>query len=761
MRALLVEDDPSTRHLIELILTKRGHDVSPCENAEEGWEAYQKSTHSLAVIDLMLPGKRDGLDLCRQIRTHPDGDTSALIVCTARSQSDDLEAVLGAGADDYISKPFDPRTFGVRMHIAEHLAGARTDVRLIQRSLNQMRDNVELAGAAVIGKTLDGTIVSWNTCAEQVYGHLADEVKGRSIEVIVPEDKRAEEHEMLARVGTGEKINEFETVRVHKSGERIPVMLNCAPIFDAARKIVGANIVTRDLSSTRRVEEKLRITEEKLRGLFESNMFGMLFWDATGRITNANDTLLNLIQYTRAELADGRLNWKDLTPPEYEDLDLQAVKQVELTGRCDPYEKEFIRKGGARVPVLIGGAGMKQAGAEGVAFVFDLSHKKQLEEQLRQSQKMEAIGRLAGGIAHDFNNLLTVIIGRVDLALSQMPPSAPYYKSIDLVRSTGARAAALTRQLLQFSRQQVLQPRVVNLNSICEDMREMLERLVGESIELSIRCAPRLPMAKVDPAQIQQVILNLVVNGRDAIVGAGKITIETAEVELDEEYTAAHVGTVPGPHVMLSVADTGSGMSDATRARLFEPFFTTKEQGKGTGLGLSTVYGIVKQSGGDIWVYSEPGHGTIFKVYFPSTTQAPSAESSMTLQSIQQGNETLLVVEDEESIALLLKDILTKAGYNLLVASGPLEALELSQKSGPIDLLLTDVSMPKMSGHDLARQFSTLRPAMKVLYMSGYTSNAMGEQGVIDSSVAILEKPFTPRSLLSKIRQVLDADRVV
>ena len=757
MRTLLVEDDESTRELIELILQRRGHDVTSCEDAEHAWDEFSRDPFKLAVIDLMLPGK-DGLELCRQIRRHAEGRDSTLVVCTARNLPEDLEMVLDSGADDYLTKPFDPTHFSVRVRIAEHMARMRIDRKLIEQSLHELSRNLDLAQAAVIGRTMDGAVVSWNSYAEKLFGYTAEEIKAHPFDPLIPEDRKSEPQELLNRMLRGEKVEQFATQRLRKGGELISVVLNMAPIHDPAGNVIGTKSVTRDVSSDRRVEEKLRITEDRLRGLFESNLIGMIFWDASGRISNANDTFLGMLGYAREDLDSGVLNWTSITPAEYAELDRVNLETIEQTGSCLPFEKEYFRKDGSRLPVLVGGAALKHAKGEGVAFVLNVSNKKMLEEQLRQAQKMEAVGRLAGGIAHDFNNLLTVIIGRSEMVLSQLDPKDKLYKPIELVRSTGSRAAALTRQLLQFSRQQVLQPKIVSLKSICSDMREMMQRLLGENVELSIVAPPQLRPARVDPSQIQQVILNLVLNARDAMPNGGRITLETSDFDLTEEFTRSHFGVKPGPHVMLSVADTGSGMTEAVKARLFEPFFTTKEQGKGTGLGLSTVYGIVKQSGGDIWVYSEPGHGTIFKVYFPAVSGEVTTESNALMTSVQTGAEMILVVEDEESIAVLLRDVLTQAGYNLLVACNPVEALEiLGKQKARIDMLLTDVVMPKMNGRDLAAIVSKSHPGIRILYMSGYSSNAISDQGGLAAGVFFLEKPFTPRSLLKKVREVLDA----
>jgi nitrogen-specific signal transduction histidine kinase len=387
----------------------------------------------------------------------------------------------------------------------------------------------------------------------------------------------------------------------------------------------------------------------------------------------------------------------------------------------------------------------------------DIAERRQLEEQLRQSQKMDAIGRLAGGIAHDFNNLLTVIAGRAQMILARLRPEEPIHRDATLVRTTADRAAALTQQLLAFSRKQVLQPQVLDLNVVMTAMEPMLSRLIGEDIELAVVPVAGLDRVKADPGQIEQVIVNLVVNSRDAMPQGGRLTIESANVELDEAYARRHVSVPAGQYVMLAVSDTGSGMDEQTRSRVFEPFFTTKETGKGTGLGLATVYGIVKQSGGDVRVYSEIGTGTTFKIYLPRVTEMVSPPEPSTSATAPRGDETVLLVEDEPEVRDLAREILEGNGYTVLQACDAQEAVLMAERhGGPIHLLLTDVIMPRQSGRALVERLQPLRPEMRVLYMSGYTNEAIVRHGVLDPDTVFIQKPFSPAALGHKVRAALD-----
>ena len=382
-----------------------------------------------------------------------------------------------------------------------------------------------------------------------------------------------------------------------------------------------------------------------------------------------------------------------------------------------------------------------------------------LEDQLLQSQKMEAVGRLAGGVAHDFNNLLTVILGYNEMLRDRVRTDLVAMEYSDEILHAAERASALTNQLLAFSRRQVAVPRVVDLNEIVLGIDKMLRRIIGEDIQLEVSLSPELPSVKVDPSHIDQVIMNLAVNSRDAMPEGGRLTIETAKVEFTEDYANRHIGIEPGQYVMLAVSDTGIGMDEATRARLFEPFFTTKEKGKGTGLGLSIVYGIVKQNGGDIRVYSEPGRGTALKVYLPAVTEAaesmaPAGESS----AAGQATETILLVEDEPQVRSLTRTMLTSLGYRVLEAESADLALGItSGHEGPLDLLLTDIVMPRMSGTDLARELKATRPGLRVLYMSGYTDSGVIDQGMLTAGTPFIQKPFTRATLSRTVREVLDA----
>jgi two-component system cell cycle sensor histidine kinase/response regulator CckA len=458
--------------------------------------------------------------------------------------------------------------------------------------------------------------------------------------------------------------------------------------------------------------------------------------------------------------------WRNLYHPEDHSVSDRHHSAL-LSGQSDSVELRILSRDGQARWVRLYGRPIRDEKSGRVVRIYgaaqDITGEKQLEHQLLQSQKMEAIGLLAGGVAHDFNNLLTIISGYGQILREQAEPPSPNAEYLDAILEAADRASQLTRQLLAFSRRQVLQIKLVDLNSIVAGVEKMLKRVIGEDIELRTVAGSNLGLVKVDPGQIEQVIMNLAVNARDAMPAGGRLSIETANAELDEAYFREHGAVEPGPYVMLAVSDTGGGMDQQTLARIFEPFFTTKEPGRGTGLGLAMVYGIIKQSGGNIWVYSELGQGTTFKLYLPRVLEEGKLmdDSKAQLPRSAQGSETILVVEDENAVRGLIRQVLSREGYTVLDTGEVEEALEICEKhAGNISLLITDVILPRMSGPQVAEQALKLSPGLRVMYTSGYTDNALIQHGLVQQTVTLLEKPFTPGTLSRKVREVLDAPLV-
>ena len=497
------------------------------------------------------------------------------------------------------------------------------------------------------------------------------------------------------------------------------------------------------LGSARARASSLRASEARFRCLAEAGIIGITVSDAAGRILEANDTFLRMLGCSREELLAGGVAWDLLVP----------ARRESVLGRAS--EGEYRRKDGRSIPVLVAVAPLETG--DNIAVALDLTERKRLEEQFRQAQKMEAVGRLAGGIAHDFNNVLSVVLSYAEMVAGELSPEEPLRADVGEIQRAAVRATELTQQLLAFSRQQMLEPKVMSMNARITAMEKMLRRLLGADISLTLLPHPELWNIEADPGQIEQILMNLAVNARDAMPQGGKLTIETANVALDEDYAAVHHDVRPGPYAMLAVSDTGVGIDTETQARIFEPFFTTKEKGKGTGLGLATVFGIVKQSGGHIWLYSEPGKGTTFKLYFPRVSGDASVSSERPPSESLRGDEAILLVEDDAQVRVLARSILRRGGYTVLDAGNGGEALLICEQHGAkIDLLLTDVVLPLMSGRQLADRLRSMRPEIKVLFMSGYTDDAILQHGILDAGVAYVQKPLTPGLLMRKVREVLE-----
>ncbi len=509
-----------------------------------------------------------------------------------------------------------------------------------------------------------------------------------------------------------------------------------------------------------RVEEALKDSQRIIAALTE-HLPGMFYRGRAGRdraMDFVSDGSFALLGIRAADLAGSRkASYGGLVFPEDREFMWSSMRQALEQGR--PYRLTYRVRlpGGKEKWVLDQGVGVPSIGPDAVeGVILDVTEQKGLEEQLLQSQKMEAVGRLAGGVAHDFNNQLTVIMGLSELLLDSLPPAHSNHLDAAEIKHAAEKAASLTAQLLAFSRKQVLRPKVLDLNFMVKDVEKMLCRVLGEDIELETVLDPELGEVRADPAQVEQIIMNLAINARDAMPAGGKLTIETGNVVLDDDYAASHVDVLPGPHVMLSVSDTGHGMDAETKQRIFEPFFTTKELGMGTGLGLSTVYGIVKQSGGNIYVYSEPGQGAAFKVYLPRFTGEKEVERPRPETEPLHGDETVLLVEDDENVRKLAARFLAAAGYRVIEAGDSAAALAAaSGHRGKIHLLLTDVVLPDHNGRELFSLLRESRPAIKALYMSGYTDNAIVHHGVIEPGTIFLQKPFTAAAIAAKVREAL------
>jgi len=598
-----------------------------------------------------------------------------------------------------------------------------------------------------------------NRALEEMLGCAPGAMLGRSVFDFVDPEEHARTTAGLERRRRGLAERQDQKY-LHQDGSAVWVLMEASPLTDDEGHFAGALAMVTDVTDRRRAEDALRVSEARYRLLFDNSPLPIWLTDVESlRFLAVNRAALQLFGYSQSEFL--ALEVADLLSSGEAAklrLDLGAAH-----GEPRHATRKPVKKNGVVVDVATTAQTFEIEGRT-VALVIgqDMTERNRLEAQLAQSRKMEAIGVLAGGVAHDFNNLLSIMITYTTFALDALKEGDPLRADIEQVASAGERAVALTRQLLAFSRQQILEPAIVDLNATVASLEPMLRRLVGENIDISIVSEQSLGRVSADPGQLEQVIMNLVVNARDAMPMGGELAIATANVSVTEGGPTPGVGVKPGQYVVLSIADTGTGIDTATRERIFEPFFTTKEPGKGTGLGLSTVLGIVQQSGGQMDVKSELGKGTRFEVYLPSVDRpaSPIAAAPSGL-GLVGGHETVLVVEDDSQVRNLTRAILRRNGYEVLVASNGGEAFLISeQHSAPIHLLLTDVVMPRMNGRQLAERLSIARPEMKVLFMTGYTDDAVVRQGVFDADMALLQKPITPEALARRVRAVLDGQKV-
>jgi two-component system cell cycle sensor histidine kinase/response regulator CckA len=628
-----------------------------------------------------------------------------------------------------------------------------TDRKAAEAGLRHLAAIVETSEDAIVTRAPDGTVLTWNPGAERLFGFAAEEIVGRSIDVLLPDDARGELSMLRERLGRGERVPAFQLHLRRKDGSDVAVSSVTWPIMDANGDVVAVAGIMRDITPLLAAQEALQRSEETYRRLFERHPAPMWLFDPnTLRFRAVNESAIEMYGYTREEFL--ALTIEQIRPEEDLDALREAVSDPERI-RGVPGVWRHRKKDGTLIDVHVES---NQIEFEGrmvrLVLAQDVTAQRRLEEQLRQTQKMEAIGSLAGGIAHDFNNILLVIRATSGMLLEQLQGEArERVLEIDLAAQRGAE---VTQQLLAFSRQQILRPEAVDLTTVLDETLALVGRLIGEDIELVKALERGLRPVLIDRSQLQQVILNLLVNARDAMSDGGTLTVRAAQADIDARYADSHVEVTAGSYVLLEVTDTGSGMDEHTRARVFDPFFTTKEEG--TGLGLATVFGILKQSGGHVAVYSEPGIGTTFRVYLRPAAGPVQEHAPTTSVETLSGEETILVVEDTQAVRRLVVQILEPHGYTVIAASDGLEALELAQRTPHrIDLLLTDVVMPRLSGRELAERLAVQLPSLKVLFTSGYPADTVVRHGIAEARVAFIQKPYAVDDLLFVVRQALDA----
>jgi PAS domain S-box-containing protein len=757
-RILFVEDAPDDAELVKDALHRAG--MAPTllrvDTEADLIRTIAEFAPDVILTDHSLPqfNAEGALRVAQQY-----APTTPVIVVTGSLNEETAADYIKAGAADYVLKS-NLRRLPAAVLRAITLRRSREEQARVQEELRhseaRYRALIDQAADAILIANPLGHLIDANRKACELTGYSLEELLRLEIaDTYAPDDVDAAARRMVA-LNAGEDVVSERRMR-RKDGTDITVEVSVARLQDG--RIQG---IVRDITERKRAESALRDSEERYHTLIEGVRDIVFALGPDGTITSLSAAFEQVTGWPAQEWLGKP--FEQLVHPD--DLGLlfdfidcavrgeaRPVSQLRLRTRHGDYRVgEF-----AATPQFHDG---RLVGLLGIA--RDITDRLSLEQQFRQAQKMEAVGRLAAGVAHDFNNILTAITGYAQLLLEDLAPSDQHRGDVEEIRKAADRAAGLTRQLLAFSRQQILQPTVLDLNFLVSDTEAMLARLLGEDIRLAARLVPDLGAVQADRGQIEQVIMNLAVNARDAMPHGGTLTIETANIEMDELYAGEHVPALPGSYVMLAVSDTGTGMSRDTQAHMFEPFFTTKGKGKGTGLGLATVYGIVKQSAGFIWVYTEPGHGTTFKVYLPRVGQAPEPQiSGRSPSGAIGGTETVLLVEDEAAVRAVARQSLERHGYTVLEAASGEIALDLAQRyAGRIHLLLTDVVMPGISGRALALRFAALRPDMHTIYMSGYTDEAIARHGVLEPGITYVQKPFSPDALARKVRDVLDEDEV-
>jgi PAS domain S-box-containing protein len=627
----------------------------------------------------------------------------------------------------------------------------------LRESEKRYKDLAELLPQVVFETDDKANLTFTNRRAFELFGYTQEDFEAglNVLNMLAPED-RSRGAKNIQMVLAGEKPQNPEYRVLRKDGSALHVIIDSSAIVRDSEP-VGIRGILVDITERKHMEEELR----KLSHAVEQSPASVVITDKTGLIEYVNHKFTELTGYTLNEALgkNPRILKSGQMPQEtYEELWSTITSGREWKGQLHNKKKngELYWEHASISPIIDSTGQISHF----IGIKEDITERKRLEQQFFQAQKMEAIGRLAGGVAHDFNNLLSVIIGSSDLLLDTLDQSDPKRVELEEIKDAGNRAATLTSQLLAFSRKQIRTPEFMDINEVLTDVEKMLHRLIGEDVEVVLRLSPEIGQIYADPVQLEQVIMNLAVNARDAMPQGGKFILETADVTLDEEYARDHIAIKPGRYTMLAVSDTGCGMTPEIQAHLFEPFFTTKERGKGTGLGLSTVYGIVKQNDGFIWVYSEPNQGTTFKIYLP-TIDRPVVSETPPIKEVANlhGTETILVVEDDPHLRALASRILQRHGYAVLEAQHAASAeLICGQHQGPIHLLLTDIVMPGASGRQLAHLLANSRPEMKVIYTSGYANDVIAQRWNLEPGITLIQKPFTPDLLAHKVREVLGTE---
>ncbi len=820
-RIMVVDDVPANLKLLSEIIAGHGYHVRPASSGQLALRSVAAETPDLILLDVRMP-EMDGFEVCRRLKSDAKTSSIPVIFISALGDSEDKIRGFEAGAVDYITKPFHPSE--VLKRIETHLSLRRLQQRLEDQNRRLQQEIVERARAEeelirhracleelvsertadlsqevrkrreaeeklrekahflqtlmdaipnpIFYKDINGRYRGCNTAFERYLGRQRCEIIGASVYDISPRELADRYYEMDSALLRQGGVQIYESSLRYADGVLRDVIFSKATYTDANGNLGGLVGVILDISERKRAETKIREANERFRSVLRAaTAYSIIGTDTDGVIRIFNEGAERMLGYRAEEIID------KATPELFHDPDEVAARAAEMeikpgfevfvaaarNGETETREWTYIQKDGSRLTVSLTVTAMLSEKGVLTGFIGiarDITLEKKLEQQLIQSQKMECVGLLAGGVAHDFNNLLTPILGYSELLMAAFPEDDPRHKRLQQVKEAAERAKDLTRRLLAFSRKQIIELKPVDLGDVIRHFQNILRRTIRENVAINVVISPTLGKIRADAGQLELMLLNLSINAQDAMSDGGQMTIEARNAELDQGYTALHPELAPGPYVMLAVSDTGHGMDEKVMEHIFEPFFTTKELGKGTGLGLSTVYGIVRQHGGSIHVYSEKGHGTVFRIFLPRLTDATATlDPPVQLpETAPHGAETVLVVEDNDMVRTLACEMLKTLGYRVLAGENPDRGIELVREyQGSISLLLTDVVMPGMNGRELFEMLGRIRPDLKVLFMSGYTSDVIGHQGVLDEGVDYIQKPFSLQLLSEKVRAMLDS----
>jgi two-component system, cell cycle sensor histidine kinase and response regulator CckA len=638
-----------------------------------------------------------------------------------------------------------------------------TAERVVEQATARLAAIVASSSDAIVGKSLEGVVTSWNAAAERIFGYTEEEMVGATVFRLIPDELHGAERDLLEQIRRGETVQFSETERIRKDGGRIYIALSVSPILDSQGRVIGASSIKRDVTERKQAQDALAQSQERLHLALKAARMGTWRWEVASNALSWDEGLNELYGVDPENPVIRFEQFIERIYPDDRPYVHKAIERaIEASGGLD-YEFRIVVPDGRIRWLADQGRVVRDATGKllyltGVC--LDVTERRQAEERLRQAQRMDSVGQLAGGIAHEANNMMSVVLGCADYVLQRTDLPDPVRQDVDQIWRAAKRTAGITQQLLAFSRRQMLQPQVLDLNATVRELEPILTRALGENRGLRMHLSPTLGPIRADPGQLEQVLLNLTLNARDAMEEGGRVTIETMNVVLNEAYAAAKpVETLtPGEYAALVVTDTGHGMDRATQRHIFEPFFTTKPVGQGTGLGLSTVYGIVKQSGGFIWVYSEPGLGTTFKLYFPRVAASPQEPTVAPDAPAGRPEEVILIAEDEPMVRDIMARTLRDCGYGVLEAADGRRALELVEtRRGRVSLIVADVVMPDMGGREMATRVGQQWPDLPVLFTSGYTGLDVVRRGLLEEGREFMQKPLAPEALARKVREMVDA----